>query len=102
MEIRAFQQLIAELYLAADSQRGLSGTYFWFMEEVGELTRALRRGHTGDELAGEFADVFAWLTSLANMQGIDLESAVRGKYLAAGRPGHHKDLAVQDQPAPGS
>jgi NTP pyrophosphatase (non-canonical NTP hydrolase) len=101
MEIRAFQQLIADLYLARDSERGLAGTYFWFMEEVGELTRALRRGHQGEALSGEFADVFAWLASLANMQGIDLERAVREKYLAEGRPGHHKDLAAAPETHPG-
>ena len=51
----------------------------WFMEEVGELTRALRRDQR-DELEGEFADVFAWLSTLASIAKIDLEEAVRNKY----------------------
>jgi len=91
MQIREFQGLIEKLYLEKDRERGLEGTYMWFAEEVGELTRDLRRGAPQDELAGEFADVFAWLASLATMSGVDLADAVRAKYLADGVPGHHKD-----------
>lgn len=91
MEIRAFQRLIEDLYVAKDRERGLEGTYMWFQEEVGELTRALRRGFDRDELAGEFADVFAWLVSLASLAGVDLEDAARAKYFADGVPGHEKD-----------
>ena len=91
MEIREFQALIERLYLERDAERGLAGTYFWFAEEVGELTRAIRRGHPKPELEGEFADVFAWLVSLATMCGVDMEAAVRAKYLAGDAPGHHKD-----------
>lgn len=79
MEITAFQKLIETLYLERDSSRGLEGTHMWFCEEVGELTRALRRGHQ-DELEGEFADVLAWLSTLASMSGIDLEAAAMKKY----------------------
>lgn len=79
MEIKAFQKLIEEIYFDRDKGRGLSGTHMWFCEEVGELTRALRRGHQ-DELEGEFADVFAWLSTLASMSGIDLTEAVENKY----------------------
>ena len=79
MEIRAFQDLIEAIYLERDAARGLHGTHMWFCEEVGELTRALRRGHQ-DELMGEFADVFAWLSTLASMSGIDLTAAVEAKY----------------------
>ncbi len=91
MEIRAFQQLIESLYLARDRERGLAGTYMWFQEEVGELTRALRRGHTGPDLEGEFADVLAWLVSMASLAGVDIQAAARAKYFADGVPGHHKD-----------
>lgn len=79
MQIQEFQQLIERLYLERDSERGLEGTHMWFCEEVGELTRALRRGHQ-DELEGEFADVLAWLSTLASMAGIDLEAAALKKY----------------------
>lgn len=79
MEIRDFQKRIEEIYFERDSARGLSGTHMWFCEEVGELTRALRRGQT-EELEGEFADVLAWLSTLASMSGIDLERAATAKY----------------------
>jgi NTP pyrophosphatase (non-canonical NTP hydrolase) len=79
MQIAEFQKLIEEIYYARDSGRGLAGTHMWFCEEVGELTRALRRNQK-DELEGEFADVLAWLSTLASIAGIDLEVAARRKY----------------------
>lgn len=79
MHITAFQKLIEDIYYERDSARGLAGTHMWFCEEVGELTRALRRGHT-DELEGEFADVLAWLSTLASIAGIDLQQAALKKY----------------------
>jgi hypothetical protein len=44
-------------------------------EEIGELARAIRKGDE-DNLAHEFGDVLAWLASLANLMGVDLEDAV--------------------------
>lgn len=79
MRVGEFQALIEAIYGARDRGRGLAGTHMWFQEEVGELTRALRRGRK-DDLEGEFADVFAWLATLASMSGIDLERAARAKY----------------------
>lgn len=79
MEVREFQRLIEAIYYDRDAARGLAGTHMWFCEEVGELTRALRRGHV-DELEGEFADVLAWLSTLASIAGIDLEEAAMKKY----------------------
>ena len=79
MRIAEFQKLIEDIYYERDSARGLAGTHMWFCEEVGELTRALRRDQR-DELQGEFADVFAWMSTLASIAGIDLEQAVRAKY----------------------
>jgi len=79
MQIREFQKLIEDTYYQRDSARGLAGTHMWFCEEVGELTRALRRDKR-EELEGEFADVFAWLSSMASIAGVDLEQAVRRKY----------------------
>ena len=81
MRIAEFQKRIEEIYFAKDSARGLAGTHMWFCEEVGELTRALRRGHQ-DELEGEFADVLAWLSTLASIAGIDLQQAALQKYQA--------------------
>jgi len=79
MHLTEFQKLIESIYLERDAARGLEGTHMWFSEEVGELTRALRRDQQG-ELEGEFADVLAWLSTLASMKGIDLEAAARAKY----------------------
>lgn len=79
MQVSEFQALIERIYFKRDSGRGLAGTHMWFCEEVGELTRALRRNNQA-ELEGEFADVFAWLATLASMSGIDLEAAVQKKY----------------------
>jgi len=84
MRIAEFQKRIEDIYLERDSARGLAGTHMWFCEEVGELTRALRRGDRA-ALEGEFADVLAWLATLASISGVDLERAAAGKY-AAGCP----------------
>lgn len=83
MKIAEFQKRIEEIYFARDSARGLAGTHMWFCEEVGELTRALRRqpkGGRSPELEGEFADVLAWLSTLASISGVDLEKAAEAKY----------------------
>lgn len=77
--LREFQSLIQKMFGAKDVNRGTDGTFMWFMEEVGELAGALRKGPKGD-LALEFADVLAWLVTLANIAEIDLEEAVRRKY----------------------
>ena len=80
-----FQQLIRDMYLEKDVARGVDGTFMWFMEEVGELAAALRDG-THEDRMGEFADVLAWLTTMANVVGVDLSQAVARKY-GSGCPG---------------
>ena len=84
MRISEFQKVIETTYMARDSERGLPGTYMWFQEEVGELTRALHR-QDRENLESEFADVLAWLSTLASMKGVDLEAAAVKKY-GAGCP----------------
>lgn len=79
------QQVIRDTYDAKDRRRGVDGTFMWFIEEVGELATALRRG-TPEEQASEFADVLAWLATLANAVGVDLERAALDKY-GRGCPG---------------
>ena len=78
MEISEFQQLIRQIYLDRDQRRGADQTFLWFLEEVGELTRAYRRKE--DNVGSEMADVLAWMVSVANFLGIDLESEVLKKY----------------------
>lgn len=83
--LRALQGRIGELYGAKDAARGDAATFLWLAEEFGELATALRSG-THDELAREMADVLAWLVTLANIRGVDLERAVWQKY-GLGCPG---------------
>jgi NTP pyrophosphatase (non-canonical NTP hydrolase) len=80
MTLGELQQLIRDLFGAKDGRRGVEGTFMWFMEEVGELSAALRDRADQDNLALEFADVLAWLATLANIAGVDLEDAIRRKY----------------------
>jgi NTP pyrophosphatase (non-canonical NTP hydrolase) len=80
-----FQRLIRDMYLQKDVARGVDGTFMWLMEEVGELAAALRHG-SHEERLDEFADVLAWLTTIANVVGVDLNQAVRRKY-GRGCPG---------------
>lgn len=75
-----FQRMIEAIYFEKDRARGLHATYMWFAEEVGELTRALRRRDDPANLSEEFADVLAWLSTLASIAGIDLEAAALQKY----------------------
>ncbi len=74
-----FQQLIEKMYSEKDRQRGTSATFLWFCEEVGELAAAFREG-TQEEKEAEFADVLAWLTTLANIEGVNLNKAIHNKY----------------------
>lgn len=86
--ITDFQQLIRKMYYEKDEARGVSGTFMWFMEEVGELASALRSDDR-ENLAEEFADVLAWLFTIANVADIDLSAAVAAKY-GTGCPGCQK------------
>jgi NTP pyrophosphatase (non-canonical NTP hydrolase) len=93
MRIADFQQHIHDRYFATDSARGAAGTFLWFSEEVGELAHALGKHERGDRtpadrdnLEEEFADVMAWLATLANITGIDLTQAVTRKYMQDGGP----------------
>lgn len=78
--LRELQDRIAETYLDRDRRRGLERTFLWFVEEVGELARLLK-GEDRDEraLRSEFSDVLAWLLSVANLAGVDMEEAA-GRY----------------------
>jgi NTP pyrophosphatase (non-canonical NTP hydrolase) len=85
VSLAEFQQLIRSMYFEKDVARGVDGTFMWLMEEVGELASALRNG-THEERLGEFADVLAWLATIANVAGVDLSEAVMRKY-GSGCPG---------------
>ncbi len=76
MELTALQRSIRETYGAQDRARGTDATFGWFIEEVGELSRAIRRqGHA--ERVEEFSDVLAWLVTLADLCDVDLDEAAQ-------------------------
>ena len=80
MQISEFQQLILKRYGERDSARGTPGTFLWFIEEVGELATSLA-SNDDENKAAEFADVFAWLCTLANINDVNMEQAERIKLI---------------------
>ena len=79
LDLAEFQTRLAATYGAKDRARGVPGTFMYLMEEIGELAEALREPAQHD-LAGEFADCQAWLTSLATAAGVDLAAVTAAKY----------------------
>jgi NTP pyrophosphatase (non-canonical NTP hydrolase) len=96
VRIREFQQLIDRMYSDKDRQRGSAKTFLWFMEEVGELASAIAAGNDRQNLHEEFADVLAWLVTLANVEGVDLEKALE-KFTATGCPGCGKQVCTCEE-----
>ena len=76
--ISDFQRRLAEIYLEKDSERGLDGTFMYLVSEVGELAEALREEH--EDVDKEFADVLAWLLSVANIAGVDVQKCMEHHY----------------------
>jgi len=85
MTISEFQQWIYDRYFPTDSARGTAATFMWFIEEVGELATALA-GQDQANKEEEFADVLAWLCTLANINGVNLDKAIE-KYTVKGVEG---------------
>ena len=85
MNLDELQELIDRMYSDKDRKRGSEATFLWLCEEVGELAAAIREGSLDDK-RGEFADVLAWLVTLANVEGICLSEVMAQKY-GAGCPG---------------
>lgn len=85
MTIEQFQEFIRQRYYPTDIKRGTPGTFMWFVEEVGELASALA-GDDDLNKEEEFADVFAWLCTLANINGVELSKAIE-KYTVRGVEG---------------
>lgn len=85
MTLGELQQLIRDRYYATDSARGSAGTFMHFAEEFGELATAIYNNNRPNKpptdaeranLEEEFADVLAWLATLANINGVDLEACM--------------------------
>jgi NTP pyrophosphatase (non-canonical NTP hydrolase) len=71
--------MMYQLYFHRDSKRSVEDTFNWLAEEVKELEEALKTDNK-KALEDEFADVIAWLASLANVLNIDLEKVALNKY----------------------
>lgn len=97
LRLAELQSLIERMYSHKDEVRGVDGTFMWLMEEIGELAAALREG-SPEDVEREFADVLAWLATIANVAGVDLERAVLNKY-GSGCPGCGKMECVCDESA---
>lgn len=82
MKVADFQELMKKLYFHQDRKRGVSKTFLWLVEEVGELANVLRSEESIDkvEAAEEIADIIAWVNSIANLLNIDVEKALTQKY----------------------
>lgn len=80
MHIKDFQQLISQKYERRDRERGTPATFMWLVEEIGELATTLAKDENLKNKQDEFADVFAWLCTLANINDVDLEKACE-KYI---------------------
>ncbi len=92
LSLSDLQRHIHAMYYEKDVARGVDGTFMWLMEEIGELASALR-GNDRQNLAEEFADVIAWLATIANVAQIDLSAALQAKY-GSGCPGCHKLVCI--------
>jgi NTP pyrophosphatase (non-canonical NTP hydrolase) len=68
-----------KIYFHRDSERGAKGTFNWLADEVRELEEAVNL-QDNKAMQNEFADVLAWLASLANVVHVDLEKATISKY----------------------
>ena len=89
LTLRALQAMILQMYGAKDAARGDAATFLWLTEEFGELATALN-GEDRANMEEEFADVLAWLCTLANINDIDLTAAIGRKYLGEDSPQGHK------------
>jgi NTP pyrophosphatase (non-canonical NTP hydrolase) len=74
MDLDAFQLQIEATFGERDRARGVPSSVAWLAEEVGELAQSVRKG-SHDQQLHEFADVLAWLASLANQVGVNLSEA---------------------------
>ena len=100
MTLDELQQLIDRMYSRKDQARGVEGTFMWLMEEIGELASALQSGTDRENLEEEFADVLAWLTTIANVAQIDLAQAIHKKY-GQGCPGCNRlvcTCSIEEKP----
>jgi NTP pyrophosphatase (non-canonical NTP hydrolase) len=75
VELAELQHRIEALYGSRDRARGVDGTFRWWVEEVGEVAKALR-GDDPAALEHDLGDALGWLDSVAILVGVDLAKAV--------------------------
>lgn len=75
VDLRQLQSVIEQTYGVRDAERGVAPTVAWLVEELGELAQAVRKG-TRAEIEHEFADVVAWVATLANQLDVDLTEVI--------------------------
>ena len=85
--MKNLQKLMADIYLEKDMHRGLEKTVLWLVSEIGEVSEIIAKNRdiydnptTKQELKLELADSLAWLLSVANLVGINIEEAFYEKY----------------------
>jgi NTP pyrophosphatase (non-canonical NTP hydrolase) len=76
VNLNQYQELIKKIYFSKDSKRGVEKTFNWLVEEIGEFSRAMRKGDK-ERIQEEFADCLAWLLSIGSLLGIDAENAMK-------------------------
>jgi NTP pyrophosphatase (non-canonical NTP hydrolase) len=75
VDLATLQSLMDRTYGEQDRARGVAAAIAWLTEELGELAQAVRKGERADQVH-ELGDVLAWVASLANQLGIDLDESV--------------------------
>ncbi len=80
LKIKEAQKVIRDTYFERDLKRGILKNVLWFAEEVGELLQAIRKEEK-EKIEEEIGDVFAWLLTICNLLGIDLEEIFKRKYV---------------------
>jgi NTP pyrophosphatase (non-canonical NTP hydrolase) len=74
VDLDAFQAHIGATFGERDEDRGVAASVAWLVEEVGELSQAIRKG-SPDQQLHELGDVLAWLCSIANHLGLSMSDA---------------------------
>jgi NTP pyrophosphatase (non-canonical NTP hydrolase) len=87
VDLRELQDVIERTFGDRDRARGVPASVAWLAEEVGELAQAVRKGSPEQQIH-EFADVLAWVATLANQVGVDLTAAVDRYAAGCPRCGH--------------
>ena len=83
MKIEDAQEMMRQIYLERDRERGIRGTVLRTFQELAELSDAIMADSGESAISEEIADVFAWLCSVANLLEIDISKSFYAKYTDA-------------------